>query len=48
MPDPATDVVEAVRTRLAGVQEAPLAEQVAAYDEVHRLLQDALALLDEG
>ena len=48
MPEAAQDVVDAVRERLAGVQEASLTEHVAVYDEVHRLLQDALARLDEG
>ena len=32
-------------TRLAGL---PVAEHVAVFDEVHRLLQDALATLDQG
>lgn len=48
MPEPVPDVVEQVRTRLDGVSEVPLAEQVPVYDAVHRLLQDALARLDEG
>ena len=30
------------------VGERPLHEHVGAYDEVHRLLQDALAALDES
>ena len=48
MSEPATPVVAAVRERLEGVHDTPLAEQVAAYDDVHRTLQDALARLDEG
>ena len=48
MPEPVPDVVGQVRRRLDGVHEVPLGEQVPAYDEVHRLLQDALARLDEG
>ncbi len=41
----ALDTAEAVLDTLA---ERPLAEHVEAYDEVHRLLQDALAALDES
>lgn len=48
MPDPVPPVVEAVRERLEGVHGAASAEQVTAYDDVHRMLQDALARLDEG
>ncbi|MFN2522212.1 MAG: hypothetical protein ABR614_02725 [Mycobacteriales bacterium] len=33
---------------LDGLEQRPVAEHVAVYDEVHRLLQDALAALDEG
>ncbi len=33
---------------LETVAERPLGEHVGAYDEVHRLLQDALAALDES
>jgi hypothetical protein len=39
-------VEDAVR-RLGDLDERPVAEHVAVYDEVHRLLQDALAALDE-
>lgn len=46
MPD-GPDVVEDVRQRLADLPVRPLGEHVAAYDAVHRLLQDALARLDE-
>lgn len=57
VPAPAEDViadsrtggVEAqVRAQLAGLEARPVGEHVAAYDEVHRLLQGALARLDEG
>ena len=48
MPEPVPDVVEQVRARLDGVAQVPPAEQVPVFDEVHRLLQDALARLDEG
>ena len=48
MSDPLPAVVEAVRERLVGVHGAALVEQVTAYDDVHRMLQDALARLDEG
>jgi len=40
--------VEAALTRLDDLDETPVAEHVVVYDEVHRLLQDALAALDEG
>lgn len=33
--------------RLAALDGAPVSEHVAAFDRVHRLLQDALATLDE-
>ena len=39
--------VQAARTRLAQLPELPLAEHVAAYEGVHRLLQEALGTLDE-
>ena len=42
------EVVEGVRARLEGLDTRPVGEHVAAYDEVHRRLQDALARLDEG
>ena len=41
----ALDTAEAVLETIAG---RPLGEHVEAYDEVHRLLQDALAALDES
>lgn len=34
--------------RLAELDARPVAEHVEVYDEVHRLLQDALASLDEA
>jgi hypothetical protein len=40
-------VDEAV-SRLADLDERPVAEHVAVFDEVHRLLQDSLAALDES
>ena len=43
-----TGAVDAAVERLAEVDERPVSEHVAVYDEVHRLLQDALAALDEG
>jgi hypothetical protein len=43
-----TTPVETALTRLHELDELPVGEHVAVYDEVHRLLQDALAALDEG
>ena len=40
--------VLAARERLSGLTDTPVAEHVEAFDEVHRLLQDALATLDEA
>ena len=40
--------VLAARQRLARLGDAPVVEHVEAFDEVHRLLQDALATLDEA
>ena len=37
-----------VQQRLAVLEQAPLAEHVAVLGDVHRLLQEALAPLDEG
>ncbi len=39
--------VASALARLEGVEDVPVGEHVAVYDEVHRLLQDALASLDE-
>jgi hypothetical protein len=38
--------VRDAQSLLAGLDERPLPEHVAALDEVHRRLQDALATLD--
>ena len=49
-PPPSTgepQVDEAI-DRLAELDELPVAEHVAVFDETHRMLQDALADLDEG
>jgi hypothetical protein len=43
-----TPAVDTALSRLEDLTERPVAEHVAVYDEVHRLLQDALAALDEG
>ncbi len=40
--------VVAARTRLEALDGAPVAEHVEVFDGVHRLLQDALATLDEA
>jgi len=42
-----TDSVATALSRLDHVQDRPVSEHVAVYDEVHRMLQDALAALDE-
>ncbi len=39
--------VHAARARLAELTDLPVAEHLAAYEEVHRLLQEPLASLDE-
>ena len=43
-----TTPVDVALSRLQDLDELPVADHVAVYDEVHRLLQDALAALDEG
>jgi hypothetical protein len=43
-----TTPVEVAVSRLEDLDDLPVGEHVAVYDEVHRLLQDALAGLDEG
>ncbi|MDT7543944.1 MAG: hypothetical protein QOE99_54 [Actinomycetota bacterium] len=43
-----TTAVDLALSRLEDLEERPVVEHVAVYDEVHRLLQDALAALDEG
>lgn len=40
--------VDAALGRLDGVAQLPVEEHVAVFDEVHRLLQDALATLDSA
>lgn len=40
--------VAAARTRLAALDGTPVSEHVEVFDAVHRLLQDALATLDEA
>lgn len=45
-PTTATGVEQAL-SRLASLDGRPVDEHVAVLDEVHRLLQDALATLDE-
>lgn len=40
-------VEHAVQQRLAGLADRPVADHVVVLSEVHRLLQDALATLDE-
>ena len=42
-----TTPVEDALARLKDLNELPVGEHVAVYDEMHRLLQDALAALDE-
>ena len=40
--------VDAALVRLAGLDDLPLAAQVTVFDDVHRLLQDALTGNDAG
>jgi hypothetical protein len=40
--------VLAARARLESLDGTPVPEHVQVFDEVHRLLQDALASLDEA
>ena len=40
--------VAAALTRLEALEGAPVGEHVEVFDDVHRLLQDALATLDEA
>ena len=40
--------VDAALAHLDGLDDRPVGEHVAAYDAVHRGLQDALATLDEA
>ncbi|MCW2725632.1 MAG: hypothetical protein JWN35_2553 [Frankiales bacterium] len=43
-----TTPVDVALARLEELQDQPVSGHVAVYDEVHRLLQDALATLDEA
>ncbi|MCW2666969.1 MAG: hypothetical protein JWN57_1931, partial [Frankiales bacterium] len=45
--DPPAEVAVAL-AKLDALEGRPVGEHVEVYDEVHRLLQDALASLDEG
>ncbi|GAC1330331.1 MAG: hypothetical protein NVSMB13_18360 [Mycobacteriales bacterium] len=47
VPAAGTPRTAVARARLLALDELPLAEHVELYDEVHRLLQDALAGLDD-
>lgn len=40
--------VDAALRRLEALESRPVGEHVEVFDEVHRLLQDALATLDEA
>lgn len=42
----AVTAAEDVMERLQAMEQLPVDEHVAAYDAIHRLLQDALATLD--
>ena len=44
----AAAAVDTALGRLDDLQERPVAEHVAVFDQVHRALQDALAALDEA
>ena len=44
----AVAAVRAAEGRLAALDELPVAAHIATYDDVHAVLQDALAELDEG
>jgi hypothetical protein len=41
------DVADVVEERLGGLAELPVTEHAATYDEVHRLLLDALGRLEQ-
>jgi hypothetical protein len=43
-----TSPVDVALSRLGDLDALAVGDHVAVYDEVHRLLQDALAALDEG
>ena len=40
--------VDAALRRLAEAQRLPVSDQVAYYEEVHRVLQDTLATIDDA
>lgn len=42
-----TTPVDSALSRLEALDELPVGDHVVVYDDVHRLLQDALAALDE-
>ncbi len=44
----ALERVEQALAVLADVEDRPVGEHVAAYERAHRLLQDALATLDDA
>jgi hypothetical protein len=44
----AVAAARAAEERLAELDELPVAAHIAIYDDVHAVLQDALAELDEG
>jgi hypothetical protein len=45
---PAAPAVAAASVRLETLEGQPVSAHVEVFDEVHRLLQDALATLDEA
>lgn len=47
-PSPTGDVTVAVQQRLDTLADLPVHEHPAVYGEVHELLQEVLARLDEG
>ena len=47
-PGATVSVATVAAERLANLAGLPVAEHVAVFDEVHRLLQDALATLDQA
>ena len=48
MADDDPDVMAAVQRRVVVLQDQPVGEHVAAYEEVDRMLQAELARLEEG
>ena len=46
--DASLTAVETALSRLEGLDGRPVGAHVEVFDEVHRLLQDALATLDEA